>query len=248
MCIHRWAAAMLLPLTISTAPVAAQQPSKPQTSAIYRYADVADLALASSVTAHVKIRSAKKLSAALSVGVRPGAVRYLVTADVVALLRAREPLPPRIQYIIDLAPDSLGRSPKISKTEAFIFAHQDRPGVIWLVTPDAQIPMSPEAASVIRSILTEASAPSAPPKVTGIASAFHSAGALPGEGETQIFLASEDSRPISLTVIRAPNVQPRWYVSLGEVVDQAGRAPAAQYGALVSPRLRAPCRDTRDRI
>jgi hypothetical protein len=219
------AAAITMMLTISASSDAAQQITKPQISAVYRYADIADLALASSVTAHVKIKSAKKVPARLSAGVRPGATRYLVVADVIALLRAHEPLPPRIQYIIDLSPDSLGRTPQISKTEAFVFAHQDRPGAIRLVAPDAQIPWSPEAASVIRSILTEANGPAAPPKVIGVASAFHTAGALPGEGETQIFLESEDARPISLTVIRAPGAASRWYVSLGEVVDQAAAMP-----------------------
>jgi hypothetical protein len=204
---------------------AAQQAQKSPITAVYRYADIADLALASSVSAHVKIRSAKKLPAKLAQGVRPGATRYLVSADVVALIQSREPIPPRLSYIIDLAPDSQGNMPKISKTEAFIFAHAARPGEVRLVSPDAQVPWSPEAAQVIRSILIEANRPSAPPKLTGVASAFHTSGALPGEGETQIFLESADARPVSLTVIRAPDVQPRWYVSLGEVVDQAAEPP-----------------------
>jgi hypothetical protein len=217
--------ALVISLLFCSAPSAAQQAKKSPITAIYRYADIADLALASTLSAHVKIRSAKRLPAKLALGVRPGATRFLVLADVVALIQSRDPIPPRLTYIIDLAPDSQGNMPTISKTEAFIFAHPARPGEVRLVSPDAQVPWSPEAAQVIRGILVEANRPNAPPKVTGVASAFHTKGALPGEGESQIFLESADARPVSLTVIRAPDALPRWYVSLGEVVDQAAEPP-----------------------
>jgi hypothetical protein len=204
---------------------AAQQAKKTPITVIYRYADVADFALASTVVAHVKIRSAKRLSVKLAQGVPLGATRYLVSADVVALIQSREPIPPRLSYVIDLSPDSQGNKPKISKSEMFIFALSARPGEVRLISSDAQVPWSPEAAQVIRGILAEANRAAAPPKLTGIASAFYTPGALPGEGETQIFLESANERPVSLTVIRAPDAPPRWYVSLGEMVDQAAEPP-----------------------
>jgi len=68
-------------------------------------------------------------------------------------------------------------------------------------------------------------APGAPPPVTGITSAFHVPGSLPGESETQIFLRTADNRPISLNVLRRPGEQPRWAVALGEMVDNSAEPP-----------------------
>ena len=58
-----------------------------------------------------------------------------------------------------------------------------------------------------------------------VASAFHSAGNLVGEGETQIFLSTLRAQPVSLTVLRRPGIEPRWAVALGEIVDEAARPP-----------------------
>jgi hypothetical protein len=59
-----------------------------------------------------------------------------------------------------------------------------------------------------------------------VGAAFHVPGSLPGEGETQIFLQTVDSRPVSLSILRRPGEQPRWSVSLGEIVDEAAGPPA----------------------
>jgi hypothetical protein len=204
---------------------AAQKPANQQTSVVYRYADVADLAVGSTVTAHVRLRSAKRVPARLAPDLAPGVARFLISADVIALVRAPGAMMPRLQYLIDVAPDSLGRIASPAKGEAFVFGLPGRPGELRLVRPDAQLPWSVEAAQLVRKILSEASLESAPPRITGIASAYHAAGALPGEGETQIFLDAEGDRPVSLTVSRTPDAPPRWFVSLGEVVDQAAGPP-----------------------
>ena len=65
----------------------------------------------------------------------------------------------------------------------------------------------------------------APPAITGIGNAFHVPGALPGEGETQVFLQTADARPVSLSILRRPGEQPRWSVSLGEIVEEGGGPP-----------------------
>jgi hypothetical protein len=79
--------------------------------------------------------------------------------------------------------------------------------------------------SQTRGILREAAAPDAPPIVTGVTNAFHVAGAVEGEGETQIFLDTADNKPVSLTISRESGSTPRWSVALGDVVDQGSGAP-----------------------
>ncbi len=206
---------------------AAQNPTTPAFVPSYSYADLADLALASSITAHVKVKSAKKLPPALSAGLLAGYVRHLVTADVIGLVRGDDGLAPRISYLIDLPSDSRGKVAKINKTESFIFAVPGRPGEVRLVAPDAQIPWSAQTGQRIRAILSEVVRTDAPPPVKGIVSGFHSAGTLSDEGETQIFLTAAEERPVSLTIIRQPNSAPRWSVSLGEIVDDGVIVPQA---------------------
>ena len=58
-----------------------------------------------------------------------------------------------------------------------------------------------------------------------IGNAFHVAGSLPGEGETQMFLTTADARPVSLSILRRPGEQPRWAVALAEIVDEAAGPP-----------------------
>ena len=51
------------------------------------YADLADLALAAPIAAHVRVVGADRLSEREAPNVRPGYRRFLVEADVVALIR-----------------------------------------------------------------------------------------------------------------------------------------------------------------
>lgn len=213
---------------IASAPAiaATQQSAEPYATHTYSYADLADFALASQITAHVRVKDAKQLKGPLAVGTRPGFARQLVTADVIALIKASTGLPSRIQYIIDTPLDSRGKTQKLKKSESLVFAKPARPGEVQLIAPDAAIAWSEAAGKTVRSVLQEASRADAPPVVDGISSAFHSPGSLPGEGETQIFLHTKDGRPASLTIQRLAGEAPRWNVSLGEVVDEATSMPA----------------------
>src|SRR3546814_10375014 len=78
---------------------------------------------------------------------------------------------------------------------------------------------------MLRRILTEAVAADPPPRITGIGNAFHVAGSIPGEGETQIFLTTASGQPVSLSVLRRPGQQPRWAVALGEIADESAATP-----------------------
>src|SRR3546814_7337799 len=96
--------------------------------------------------------------------------------------------------------DSRGRTPKLKKQHVLLFARRagNAPGAIQLVALDAQINWSDQNAAMLRRILTEAVAADPPPRITGIGNAFHVAGSIPGEGETQIFLNTGSGQPVYL--------------------------------------------------
>ena len=199
------------------------------TNPLLSYADMADLAAAAPVAAHVRVRDADALGAREAPNVRAGFRRFLIEADVVALIRGPGGIPAQVSYLIDLPNDSRGRPPRIGRRAEYLVLAQrvpNRPGELRLVAPDAQIPFTAEAAATLRGILRDSSAAGAAPRITGIGRAFHVPGSLPGESETQIFLQTADNRPISLNVLRRPGESPRWSVALSEIVDDAAAPPA----------------------
>ena len=198
------------------------------TAPVMTYADLADLALVAPVAAHVRLERAAALKPAEAGTVPAGMSRFYIEASVLSLIKGAGGLPARVSYLADLPLGANGKPAKPAKKSEYIVLARTvpgRPGELRLVAPDAQLPFSAERAQAIRSILTEAATPSAPPRITGIGKAFHVPGSLPGESETQIFLQTEDSRPISLSVVRRPGEQPRWALALGEIVDDAAEPP-----------------------
>ena len=194
----------------------------------FGYADTADLVLAAPVIADATIRSAARIKGAEAASVPPGSARFYVEADVLALIRGAGGLPPRVGYLVDMPLDARGRAPKLKKLRVLLFARPvaGSTGSIQLVARDAQLPWSPAAEARTRAIAAAALAADAPPPITGIGNAFFVAGALPGEGETQVFLTTADNRPVSLNVLRRPGERPRWAVALSEIVDEAAGPPA----------------------
>lgn len=216
----------------SLAPTALAQSVPPRAAPIQlvpapQYADVADLVLRSPIVLDSVIRSAVKLDGPQAVGTPPGLVRLYVEADVVALIRGKETVPARISWLYDVAPDARGRLPKLNKRRVLVFARPiaGHATQVQLTGADSQRDWSPAADALTRRVITETIAADAPPRITGIANAFHVAGTLPGAGETQIFLQTETRRPVSLNVIRAPGEAPRWAVALSEIVDEAAAPP-----------------------
>ncbi|WP_243445170.1 hypothetical protein [Sphingosinicella ginsenosidimutans] len=228
---HRLAVAAALAFALAQPLDSQQLPqgSSAPAEATMGYADLADLALAAPIAAHVRVSRASALSRREAPDVPPDKRRFLFTADVMTLIRGPGEMPVEVTWLADLPNDARGRPPRIARRAEYLLLAAPtpgRPGELRLVAPDSLLPYDPATAEQLRAILREASAPDAPPRITGIGRAFHVAGSLPGEGETQIFLQTADDRPISLNILRRPGEQPRWAVALSEIVDDAAAPPA----------------------
>lgn len=207
-----------------------------QPSAALSYADIVDLADRAPLVANVRIRNIIALKPEQAAGVPAGHKRLFVEADVTSLIRGESGISPLVTYLYDAPIDARGKLPKYKKAQVILFARPGaRPGELQLVAPDAQIPATPEAALRVKTILSALVAPDAPPRILGLGDAFHVAGTIEGEGETQIFLRTENGDPVSLSILRRPGQAPRWAVALGEIVDEAARPP--EPGSLLWYRL-----------
>jgi hypothetical protein len=176
-----------------------------------------------------RIRSAVRIKGAEAANVAPGRARFYIEADVSALIRGTNGVAARIGYVADLPLTERGREPKLKKQRVLLFARPvaDRNDQVQLTGPDSQRAWTPELDALVRGITREVVASDAPPTVTGVANAFHVPGSLPGEGETQVFLQTANGAPVSLQILRRPGEQPRWSVSLGDIVDESAGPPRA---------------------
>ena len=190
------------------------------------YADLADLADHAPLVAKVEIRDAVRLKPEQAPGLRSGVARVYVKAKTRALLLG-ETIGESASYLADVPLDSKGKLPKLKKTLALIFARPvaARPGELQLVSTAGQVAWSQPTEDRVRAILTELIAPGAPPRVTGVREVSFVPGNLIGEGETQIFLATEAGDPVSISVVHRPGEPRVWGVAFGEIVDQAALPP-----------------------
>lgn len=221
------AAIFCMPLSITVGYAAVSGPlAAPSPADRWTYADIADLFLASPIVANVRIADAIPVRDATNTPTRPGTIRYYLVGDVVSLIRGTGGLPPRISWIADVPVDARGRPPRLKKAQFMLSALPvaGRAAELRLAAPDAMVAWSAAFETRVRAIVASGLAAAAPPRITGITSAFHSPGNLPGEGETQIFLSTA-SQPVSINVLRRPGQATTWAVSLGEIVDEAARAP-----------------------
>lgn len=217
-------AALLLALA---APAAAPVADYGGLPARYDYVTLADMAFAAPLVVAADIRRALPLKGRQAADVPPGLVRYYVEADVRSLVSGQADLPAALTYLVDVPADARGKPLKLKGVPVLLLGSLGATsGEFRLAGPRAQIPRTPDNERRLRAILTARLAPDAPPAITGIGRAFHVAGSLPGEGETQIFLRTADNRPISLNVLRRPGEMPRWAVALTELVDDSAAPPA----------------------
>lgn len=226
--IRKCAIGALLMFTPVTA-IMAQTAQIPPQSAVQlpSYARTARLVIGAPLIIDARIRSADRLKPAESPGLASGRIRYLIEADVLALIRGRNALPTRISYLVDVGVDSRGRPPKLGKQRVLLFARPiaGQPAQVQLTGLESQQAWAAPYDAQVRGIVREVVASDAPPAVTGIGNAFHVPGSLPGEGETQIFLSTATGLPVSLQVLRRPEQAPRWSASLGEIVDDSAGPP-----------------------
>lgn len=192
------------------------------------FADLADLSLGAPIVALAEVDRVRRVDEERALGLAPNHVRYYVEAELETLIRSANPIPGRVRYLVDLPRDADGDRPRINGNRVILFATPvaGRREELQLIAPDAQLNWTETNEQMIRAILSEAALDDAPGSVTGVANAFSVAGTLPGESETQIFLATSDGRPVSLSILRRPNQSPRWSVALGEIIERTSPPPA----------------------
>lgn len=192
-----------------------------------QYADLADLSAVAPIIVLATVKDAIKVKPERAPNAPPGTQRFYIVASTNALIRGQGGIGETIRYVIDLPIDDRGRAPKIKKKSFIIFARRSAGGGdnVQLVAKDAQIAWSASREQRVRSLVRELVAQDAPPPIARIISAFHVPGTIIGEGETQIFMETETGDPVSITVLKRAGQQKFWAVSLGEIVDEAARAP-----------------------
>ncbi|WP_234031831.1 hypothetical protein [Porphyrobacter sp. SLTP] len=207
------------------APIAASASDGPT------YADLATFSDAAELVIRAQIRRQTTLKPDRAPGLAPGFARLYIEANTLALIAGRSTVGGTLAYLVDVPLDAKGKVPKLKKREVLLFARSvpGRAGEVQLVSPGAQLTYTPELEARLRPILTELYAgASTPPRITGISDALAVQGTLTGESETQIFLATENRSPVSITVLRRPGQRPQWGVSWGEIIDSAARPPAPE--------------------
>ncbi len=217
-------AAFALALALAT-PSAAQDTIAPQLT----YADLVALSDGSPLVLRAQIRDQAVLEPERAPGLAPGHARLYIEARTLSLISGNVPVGEALRYLVDVPLNAKGKVPKLKKQEVLLFARpvQGRPGEIQLIGSEGQLAYSPELEARLRPVLASLVAADAPPVVTRVSDVLAVEGTLVGESETQLFLDTRNDGPVSITVVRRPNQQPRWGVSWTEIVDQSARAPEA---------------------
>lgn len=197
------------------------------------YVDLVTLAERSELVARVQIRRQTVVAAERSPGLSPGFVRLYVEADTISLVAGARGVSESVVYLVDVPLNEKGKAPKLKKREMLLLANASGRGPkgetqLQLASPFAQLAYSPVLESRLRPILTDLVSRAAPPVITGVGDALAVPGTLAGESETQIFLATQDGSPVSITVLRRPAQPPAWGISWGEIIDSAARAPESE--------------------
>lgn len=215
---------------ITTAPAAQAQRNQQVVSPAEQnatYVDLATLSDQAELVIRAQIRRQTALKPERAPGLAPGFARLYIEARTVSLISGRSAVGQNLAYLVDMPLDARGRAPRFKGREMMLFANRvpGRAGELQLVSEAGQLDYSPALEARLRPILTELLAPKAPPRVTGISDALAVPGTLVGESETQIFLATTNRAPASITILRRPGQRPEWGVSWGEIIDSAARPP-----------------------
>lgn len=227
------AALMLIAATCKNPAFAAPEVSAPVLSVVDRwsFADLADVIAEAPIVAVGRVIEAVRVPEVAPKPAHSGAVRYYMVAEVVTLIRGPAGgVPPRVAWLVDLPVDARGKVGKLKNARIIVAAQlvAGRPGELLLVTRDAVLPWSAALEARARTVVGAVLAADAPPRITGVTSAFHVAGTLPGESETQVFLATATRTPVSMSILRRPGVTPSVSIAFGEIVDEAAAVPRGE--------------------
>lgn len=214
-------------LGVFAGPVFAADDPPPIAVSQLTYADLVDLADSSKLVVKARIRKQRVLAPEQSPGLRAGWVRLLLEADTEGLISGHAPIGESLRFLSDFPLDAKGKPLKLKKTPLLVFALPvpNHPGDLQLIDVDSYVLAEPAAEARVRDVLTQLAAPDGPPKITGVRDALAVEGNLSGESETQLFLSTANDAPVSLNVLRRPNMQPEWGVSWSELVDQSAQPP-----------------------
>jgi hypothetical protein len=207
------------------APAAAPVATSPLT-----YADLVDLAQAAELVLRVEVRDQRNIPPDRAPGLATGQARLYLQARTQALLAGAGPVGESHAFLTDVPLDARGRRPNLKRGIYLLFANRvpGRPGELQLVGRGAMQPNDPLLEQRLRAVLTQLVQGERPPQVTGVREIISVPGNLAGESETQIFLATRNGDPVSLTVVRRPGMAPTWGASWSEIVDQSARPPAPE--------------------
>lgn len=183
-------------------------------------ADLADLALGAPVVMEGTVRRVTRSGDSATAGLE----RAYLETDVTAAIRSPGPLGPQQGFVWEGTRDAMKRL-KGSRVLVFARPVEGRPGQLQMIARDALVASTPERIGTVRALLSEAAAPDAAPAITGVARAFHTAGPVGDEGETQLFLMTDNGQPVSISVLRVPGRRPAWSLSTGDVAGAAAPAP-----------------------
>ena len=192
------------------------------------YADLVDLVEGSGVVAEVTVKDQVAVPAERAPGVAAGRARLFLETRTLRVLKGPSALGESVKYLADLPLGAKGKPPKLRKQTFLVFANPvaGRPGELQLISPDAQLPFDPMIEERVRGVIAQLASAGATQRITGVRDVISVAGNLAGESETQMFVDTASGTPVSLTVIRRPNMAPTWGVSWREIVDQAAKPPA----------------------
>jgi hypothetical protein len=191
------------------------------------YADLVGLAEAAGIVAEVAVKDQATVPAERAPGLAAGRARLYLQTRTQQVLKGPSALGESVSYLADVPLGAKGKPPKLRKQAFIVFANPvaARPGELQLVAPDAQLPLDPMLEERVRAVIGQLAARDAPPRITGVRDVISVAGNLAGESETQMFVDTVGGAPVSLTVIRRPNMDPTWGVSWSEIGDQAAKPP-----------------------
>lgn len=191
------------------------------------YADLADLALAGRLVAVIEVDDQRVVPLERAPGLAPGHTRLYLETVTQRLLAGPSAVGGTLTFLVDQPLDAAGDPPRLKRRSFIIFGEsvEGRPGEVQLVTSKALLPAGPNIEGRVREVLTQLAGPGVLPAITGVRDVISVPGNLAGESETQLFVQTAGGMPVSLSVIRRPQMAPTWGISLGEIVNQDAAPP-----------------------